>query len=205
MLGVCGRSHIVARAVDSSSDLGWQEVQDVGKVGVGLELAAGGAARVVLGVVLLRPPLDIADLVLCVRALWARMNSGVGRRALWARMNSGRRRGRVQGHHELAIHGTVGAEIGGHRARADAGGVGRPSANAGDQEGEEHLEIVRRAPAQSGVGVGGTGCSEGWWESHSVPGIGCQEADGYIGAWHARGGRGGSEGRAACGLTTWCR
>ena len=50
------------------------------------------------------------------------------------------------------------------------------------------------------------GCSEGWWESHGAPGIGCQEADGYIGAWHARGGRGGSEGRAACGLlTTWCR
>ena len=152
VLGVWGRSHIVARA-DSSGALGWQDVQDVGKVGVGLELAAGGAARVVLGVVLLRPALDIADLVLCVRALWARMNSGVGRRALWARMNSGRRRGRVQGHHELAIHGTVGAEIGGHRARADAGGVGRPSANAGDQEGEEHLEIVR-APAQGRGGWG---------------------------------------------------
>ena len=42
--------------------------------------------------------------------------------------------------------------------------------------------------------------------THGAPGIGCQEADGYIGAWHARGGRGGSEGRAACGLlTTWCR
>ena len=42
--------------------------------------------------------------------------------------------------------------------------------------------------------------------SHGAPGIGCEEADGYTGAWHARGGRGGSEGRAACGLlTTWCR
>ena len=74
-------------------------------------------------------------------------------------------------------------------------GVGRPSANAGDQEGEEHLEIVRRAPAQSRVG-GGAECSEGWWESrrarHRVSG------SGWLYRRLARaGGRGGSEGRAA--------
>ena len=29
--------------------------------------------------------------------------------------------------------------------------------------------------------------------SHGAPGIGCEEADGYTGAWHARGGRGGAQ------------
>ena len=126
MLGV---PHIVVRA-NSNGELGYgEEVQDVGRVRVGLELAAGGVVRGVLGVVLVHPALEIAELVLCVQAAPV----GVGRR-------------RLQGHHELVIHGTVDtAAIGdadGHRARArsDAGGVdvGRPSANAGDQEGEEH-------------------------------------------------------------------
>ena len=130
---VLGVPHIVARA-DSNGELGeGEEVQDLGRVGVGLELAAGGVVRGVLGVVLVHPALEIAELVLCVQTAPV----GVGRR-------------RLQGHHELVIHGTVNAAaIGdgdGHRARAraDAGGVGvagRPSANASDQEGEEHLEM----------------------------------------------------------------
>jgi len=131
------RDGIVARA-DSNGELGeGEEVQDLGRVGVGLELAAGGVVRGVLGVVLVHPALEIAELVLCVQTAPV----GVGRR-------------RLQGHHELVIHGTVNAAaIGdgdGHRARAraDAGGVGvagGPSADAGDQEGEEHLESVRGA------------------------------------------------------------
>ena len=82
-------------------------------------------------IVLVSPALEIAELVLFVQA----MPVGVGRR-------------RLQGHHELMIHGTVDAavidDVDGHRtrARADAGGVGRRSANAGDQEGEDHLEVV---------------------------------------------------------------
>ena len=126
MLGV-RLPHIVVRA-NNNGELGYgEEVQDVGRVRVGLELAAGGVVRGVLGVVLVHPALEIAELVLCVQAAPV----GVGRR-------------RLQGHHELVIHGTVDAAAidDRHRARArsDAGGVdvGRPSANAGDQEGEEH-------------------------------------------------------------------
>ena len=128
-MGACwGESHIVARA-DNNGELGYgEEVQDVGRVGVGLELAAGGAVRGVLGVVLVHPALEEAEFVLCgVQA---------------APVQVGRRR--LQGHHELVVHGTVDAaaigDVDGHRV--DAGGVGRLSANAGDQEREEHLGVV---------------------------------------------------------------
>eukprot|EP00964_Phaeocystis_antarctica_P097723 scaffold63803_cov58-Phaeocystis_antarctica.AAC.2 len=99
------------------------------------------------------PALEIAELVLCVQA------APVG---VWGR--------RLQGHHELVIHGTVDAaaidDVDGHRA---AGGVGRPSANASDQEGEEHLEVVvvekcactvcGGCGAECGVSRGGAGRS----------------------------------------------
>ena len=126
---VLGVPHIVARA-NSNGELGYgEEVQDVDRVSVGLELAAGGRfVRGVLGVVLVHPALEEAEFVLCgVQAAPVK----VGRR-------------RLQGHHELVVHGTVdAAAIGdddGHRV--DAGGVGRPSASAGDQEREEHLGVV---------------------------------------------------------------
>eukprot|EP00964_Phaeocystis_antarctica_P021706 scaffold12070_cov59-Phaeocystis_antarctica.AAC.1 len=151
---VLGVPHIVARA-DSNGELGeGEEVQDSGRVGVGLELAAGGVVRGVLGVVLIvqvNPALEIAELVLRVQAAPV----GVGRR-------------RLQGHHELVIHGTVNAaaidDADGHRARAraDAGVVGvagRPSANASDQEAEEHLLRVESVRVSAKFGVGG---GQGW-------------------------------------------
>eukprot|EP00964_Phaeocystis_antarctica_P047200 scaffold27294_cov59-Phaeocystis_antarctica.AAC.2 len=126
------------------------QVQDVSRVGVGLELAAGGAVRSILGVVLVHPALEIAELVRCVQAAPV----GVGRR-------------RLQGHHELVIHGTVDAaaigDVDWHcwaRARADAGGRGRPSANAGDQEGEDHLEMCTSASLRSWGGW--VGCETRW-------------------------------------------
>ena len=68
MLGV-RLPHIVVRA-NNNGELGYgEEVQDVGRVRVGLELAAGGAVRVVLGFVLVNPALQKAELVLlCVQA-----------------------------------------------------------------------------------------------------------------------------------------
>ena len=69
-----GMPHIVAR-FDSNGELGLSEVvHDVRRVGVGLELAVGGAARGVLGVdVLLDPAFDNAELVLvCAKACDAR-------------------------------------------------------------------------------------------------------------------------------------
>ena len=130
MLGV-RLPHIVVRS-NNNGELGYgEEVQDVGRVRVGLELAAGGVVRGVLGVVLVHPALEIAELVLCVQAAPV----GVGLR-------------RLQGHHELVIHGTVDAAAIGDADPVDAmdpvdaGGVGRPSANAGDQEREEHLGVV---------------------------------------------------------------
>ena len=58
--------HIVVRA-NNNGELGYgEEVQDVDRVSVGLELAAGGVVRGVLGVVLVHPALEIAELVLCV-------------------------------------------------------------------------------------------------------------------------------------------
>ena len=128
---VLGVPHIVVRA-NSNGELGYgEEVQDVDRVSVGLELAAGGVVRGVLGVVLVHPALEKAEPILCVQAA----PDGVGRR-------------RLQGHHKLVIHCTVDAAAiddgDGHqtRARAEAGGHGRPSADAGDQEGEDHLEGV---------------------------------------------------------------
>ena len=123
---VLGVPHIVVRA-NSNGELGYgEEVQDVDRVSVGLELAAGGVVRGVLGVVLVHPALEIAELVLCgVQA---------------APVQVGRRR--LQGHHELVVHGTVDAAAIGDVDPVDAGGVGRPSANAGDQEREEHLGVV---------------------------------------------------------------
>ena len=88
--------------------------------------------------------MEKAEPVLCVQAAPA----GVERRSeesgefevtLYGRWR------RLQRHHELVIYGTVHtAAVGdadGHRARAraDASGVGRPSADTGDQEGE-HLD-----------------------------------------------------------------
>ena len=66
---VLGMPHIVASA-DSNGELGHgEEVQDVGRLGAGLELAASGAVRGVLGVVLVNPALEKAELVLlCVQA-----------------------------------------------------------------------------------------------------------------------------------------
>ena len=54
------------------------------------------------------------------------------------------------------IHGTVDAaaigDVDGRRARADARGVGRSSANAGDQEREEHQDTYNlRDPRWFGV------------------------------------------------------
>ena len=130
---VLGVPHIVVRA-NSNGELGYgEEVQDVDRVSVGLELAAGGVVRGVLGVVLVHPALEIAELVLCVQAAPV----GVGRR-------------RLQGHHELVIHGTVDAaaigDVDGHRtrARADAGGPGRPSADAGDHVRRDSLHGGRQ-------------------------------------------------------------
>ena len=105
----------------------------MGRVGVGLELAAGGAVRGVLGVILIvvlvHPALEEAEFVLCgVQA------APVGRVEC------------LQGHHVLVRDDTVQAaaidDVDGDRARdrTETGDVGRPSANAGDQEGEEHLE-----------------------------------------------------------------
>jgi hypothetical protein len=110
--------HIVARA-DSNGELGCsEEVQDAGRVGVGLELAAGGVVRGVPGVVLVNPALEIAEQVFCVQAAPVGV---VGRRQL-------------QGHHERVVHGPVDAA-----AIGDVDGHRRPSANAGDQEREDHL------------------------------------------------------------------
>ena len=66
---VLGVPHIVAR-FDSNGELGLNEVvHGVCRVGAGLELAAGGAVRVVLGFVLVNPALEKAELVLlCVQA-----------------------------------------------------------------------------------------------------------------------------------------
>ena len=145
-MGAClGESHIVA-CIDSNSELGYgEEVQDVGRVGVGLELAAGGAVRGVLGVILIvvilvHPALEEAEFVLCgIQA------APVGVECL-------------QGHHVLVRDDTVQAaaidDVDGDRARdrTETGDVGRPSANAGDQEGEEHLE---RETVYECSGVGG--------------------------------------------------
>ena len=110
--------HIVARA-DSNGELGCsEEVQDAGRVGVGLELAAGGVVRGVPGVVLVNPALEIAEQVFCVQAAPVGV---VGRRQL-------------QGHHERVVHGPVDAA-----AIGDVDGHRRHSANAGDQEREDHL------------------------------------------------------------------
>ena len=106
----------------------------MGRNGVGLELATGGAVR---GVVLVKPALEKAEPVLCVQAAPVGVH---GRR-------------RLQGHHELVVHGTVDTAVGdidghglgvdGHRDRARAGGVGGPSANAGNlQEREDRLEVL---------------------------------------------------------------
>ena len=90
----------------------------------------------------MNPALEKAEFVL--RGVQA-APVGVGRR-------------RLQGHHEPVIHGTVDAasigDVDGHRARAraDAGGVGRPSANAGDQEREAHLEVVVEQCASQSAG-----------------------------------------------------
>ena len=116
----------------------------MGRVGVGLELAAGGAVRGVLGVILIvvlvHPALEEAEFVLCgVQA------APVGVECL-------------QGHHVLVRDDTVQAaaidDVDGDRARdrTETGDVGRPSANAGDQEGEEHLE---RETMYEYSGVGG--------------------------------------------------
>ena len=76
--------------------------------------------------VLVDPALEEAELVLSgVQAATVR----VGRR-------------RLEGDQELVIHGTFAAaaidDVDRRRAWADAGRVGRPSANAGDQERGEH-------------------------------------------------------------------
>ena len=53
------RAHLVARA-DSNAEVGsGVEVQDVERVGVGLELAQGGAVQGVLRVVLVSPALEV--------------------------------------------------------------------------------------------------------------------------------------------------
>ena len=79
MLGMGARAvgvpHIVARFDGDGEPVGLSEVvHDVRRVGVGLELAAGGAVRGVLGVdVLLDPAFDNAELVLvCAKACDAR-------------------------------------------------------------------------------------------------------------------------------------
>ena len=143
----CGRAaHLVARA-DSSTEPGIDEqvVDAESKRAICLELAAGGPVRGVLGVVLVSPAFEVAEQVLCAQEQAPPV--GVGRR-------------RLQGHHELAIHGTVDAAIrdaDGHRAQARF--VGRPSANAGDQEREEHLEAP--APRVGWSGWGGALVSVG--------------------------------------------
>ena len=123
-------AHVIARA-NSNGELSFsEEVQDVRGVGVGLELAAGGGA--VRAVVLVNPTLKKAE----------PLSSGAGRRRLQTLSSpSGAGRRRLQGHHELVVHGTVDAAVvddaeSGGRAGADSQGVGRPSANAGDQERE---------------------------------------------------------------------
>ena len=142
-----GAPHLVARA-DINGELGLgEEVQDVRRGGdvrrVGLELATGGAVRVgALGGVLadgvlVDPALEEAELVL--RGVQA-TPVGVGRR-------------RLQGDQELVIHGTVDAaaigDVDGRRA------VGRPSANAGDQEREEHQDTYNLREIHGGWGRSG--------------------------------------------------
>ena len=86
---VLGMPHIVASA-DSNGELGHgEEVQDVGRLGAGLELAASGAVRGVLGVVLVNPALEKAELVLlCVQVKL-----------------------QFQGHHVLVRHEAVDATV----------------------------------------------------------------------------------------------
>ena len=136
--GACGgrAAHLVARADSSTEPGSGEQVVDSESRAICLELAAGGPVRGVLGVVMVSPALEVAEQVLCAQVQAPPV--GVGRR-------------RLQGHHELAIHGTVDAAI--------CDFDGRPSANAGDQEREEHLEAP--APGWGGVGGGRTGSSRG--------------------------------------------
>ena len=88
------------------------------------------------------------------------LSSGAGRRRLQTLSSpSGAGRRRLQGHHELVVHGTVDAAVvddaeSGGRAWADSHGVGRPSANAGDQEREVDHPLSARVAVY--------GSSNGW-------------------------------------------
>ena len=135
-----GAPHLVART-DSNGELGHgEEVQGARRVGgvrrVGLELAAGGAVRVgalgdvLVDGVLVDPASEKAELVL--RGVQA-APVGVGRR--------------LKGDQELVIHGSVDAAAIGDADRR------RPSANAGDQEREEHQDTYNlRDPRWLGGG-----------------------------------------------------
>ena len=119
---VLGVPHIVARA-NSNGELSYgEEVQDVDRVSVGLELAAGGVVRGVLGVVLVHPALEKAEPILCVQAA----PDGVGRR--W-----------LQVHHVRVRHNAVDTAV---IFDGDRAGIVGLSANAGDEEREDHLEVV---------------------------------------------------------------
>ena len=139
---VLGVPHIVAR-FDSNGELGLNEiVRSVCKAGAGLELAAGGAVRSAL-LVLLEPAMEKAEVALI------RVQTG----ARWRGAEMGRGR-RLQGHHVRVRHDFKATAVifdgdrarAGARARAAAGRAGsRPSADAGEQEREHHTCGRRRA------------------------------------------------------------
>ena len=129
MLGV---PHIVAR-FDSNGETGLNEVvHGVCRVGAGLELAAGGAVRRVV-LVLLEPAMEKAEVALI------RVQAG----ARWRGAEVGGER-RLQVHHVRVRHDAVFTAVIFDRDRAGLVGL---SANAGDEEREDHLVSRKSEPA----------------------------------------------------------
>ena len=123
---VLGVPHIVAR-FDSNGETGLDEVvHGVCRVGAGLELAAGGVVRSVL-LVLLEPAMEKAEVALI------RVQAG----ARWRGAEVGGER-RLQVHHERVRHDAVFTAVIFDRDRAGLVGL---SANAGDEEREDHLGV----------------------------------------------------------------
>ena len=123
-----GVPHIVAR-FDSNGETGLNEVvHGVCRDGAGLELAAGGGVRRVV-LVLLEPAMEKAEVALI------RVQAG----ARWRGAEVGGERRRLQVHHVRVWHDAVFTAVIFDRDRAGLVGL---SANAGDEEREDHLEVV---------------------------------------------------------------
>ena len=138
-----GVPHIVAR-FDSNGETGLNEVvHGVCRVGAGLELAAGGAVRRVL-LVLLEQAMEKAEVALI------RVQAG----ARWRGAEVGGER-RLQVHHVRVRHGAVFTAVIVDRDRA--GFVGLSAIHAGDEEREDHLESRKSEPAVGGAPVEAAG------------------------------------------------